>query len=1096
MLSFKKRKKAFTLIELLAVIFVVGIISIIVIPTTNRLINQSRNNLYENQIDNIMTAAKNWGSKNNDLLPEKEKEILTVTLGQLKVTGFIDKQIKNPKTKRLFPDDMEVVITRKNNNYEYKIIEGSGNDDARIDWDAPLIFINGSAHERVEINTPYIEKGVLVRGPNGEEITNYDIKITLNDKEVEEIDTSKLVQYKITYTASFNDVVANAVRMVSIVDTIPPELTIPGNTKLTSDEVASFDFMEGVSATDNSLENIKVTISGNISVVPGEYTLIYEAKDSSGNKTTLPRVITIIDNIPPTVSFDPVGAKTYKKSHSTKVTVRDEHSGVEPSSLKYFWSTVTKTPAETEFKTNFNNNANFKTPNNVSGEYYLWIRAKDKSGNLALKRSDAFKLDNTPPVLKLNGSSNMTVNAGSTYNEPGATATDNVDGNITNKIKITGIVNVNILGTYTINYEVSDNAGNKATATRKITVIDKTPPTITFSPNGNSTYKQNHSTKINVTDQHSGVNTSSLRYLWRTTTSTPSESLFTLRFSNNETINTIRGVSGNYYLWILAKDNDGNTAITRSNVFKVDDVSPIIIPRGSLYMTIPYNTSFTDPGATATDDIDGDITSKIKTTGSVNTRVLGTHRITYNVSDNTGNKAVAVTRTINVVDVEAPVITVKGSNPATVYVGNSYRDAGATAIDDVDGDVTSQMTTTGSVNTNRPGAYTITYSVKDNAGNRATATRRVNVVDNIPPTVSFSPTGNSTYNKSYNVRVSVSDEHSIVSPSSLKYLWKTNTTTPTESNFSSSFVNNISISSPTNVSGGYYLWILAKDSAGNRTITRSNVFRLDNVAPVITIKGSNPVNIDIGDTYRDAGATATDNIDGTVSVSTSNNVNTNRAGTYTVTYTAKDSAGNTSKTTRTVKVNSLTQYRYRDEYSYTDCDTCYDTCEDSTPATRNYSCPSGWSRSGSRCTRSYSVYSTFYRDYVCTSGTWHYKGQTCSGNCNAPCSDGSSANGSETSNNCPSGRSCGSQGAVTSCTANWRGSCSESQSADVSYSCSSGWYRRGTTCYRDYSCNPYDCRCSTEYYWGSWSSWSFNYVRETSTRQVQTRNCTSWPCST
>jgi hypothetical protein len=79
----------------------------------------------------------------------------------------------------------------------------------------------------------------------------------------------------------------------------------------------------------------------------------------------------------------------------------------------------------------------------------------------------------------------------------------------------------------------------------------------------------------------------------------------------------------------------------------------------------------------------------------------------------------------------------------------------------------------------------------------------------------------------------------------------------------------------------------------------------DRTAPVITINGSATVNHEQGTTYTDQGATATDAVDGTVSVSTSGSVGT-AAGTYTITYSATDNSGNTATATRTVIVADTT----------------------------------------------------------------------------------------------------------------------------------------------------------------------------------------------
>ena len=78
-------------------------------------------------------------------------------------------------------------------------------------------------------------------------------------------------------------------------------------------------------------------------------------------------------------------------------------------------------------------------------------------------------------------------------------------------------------------------------------------------------------------------------------------------------------------------------------------------------------------------------------------------------------------------DETAPVITIIGDNPATVTLNGSYTDAGATANDDKDGDVTASITVTDDIDENLAGTYTVTYTATDEEGNVGTATRTVNV---------------------------------------------------------------------------------------------------------------------------------------------------------------------------------------------------------------------------------------------------------------------------------------------------------------------------------------------------------------------------------
>ena len=79
-------------------------------------------------------------------------------------------------------------------------------------------------------------------------------------------------------------------------------------------------------------------------------------------------------------------------------------------------------------------------------------------------------------------------------------------------------------------------------------------------------------------------------------------------------------------------------------------------------------------------------------------------------------------------DVTPPVISLHGDSPATVILNSTYEDAGATALDNVDGPVT--VTTSGSVDTSTVDTYTLTYTATDAAGNQATAERFVSVITN------------------------------------------------------------------------------------------------------------------------------------------------------------------------------------------------------------------------------------------------------------------------------------------------------------------------------------------------------------------------------
>ena len=77
-----------------------------------------------------------------------------------------------------------------------------------------------------------------------------------------------------------------------------------------------------------------------------------------------------------------------------------------------------------------------------------------------------------------------------------------------------------------------------------------------------------------------------------------------------------------------------------------------------------------------------------------------------------------MTRTVDVVDTTAPVITLVGADPQVIEVGSPYVELGATASDNYDGDITgSILIDATAVNTSVVGSYVVTYDVTDSEGN-------------------------------------------------------------------------------------------------------------------------------------------------------------------------------------------------------------------------------------------------------------------------------------------------------------------------------------------------------------------------------------------
>ncbi len=143
---------------------------------------------------------------------------------------------------------------------------------------------------------------------------------------------------------------------------------------------------------------------------------------------------------------------------------------------------------------------------------------------------------------------------------------------------------------------------------------------------------------------------------------------------------------------------------------------------------------YVDANASWTDAVDG--SGVLVAAGEVNASKPGSYTLSYNFTDAAGNAAQAVTRTVNVVDTTAPVITLNGDANVTHEAGFVYVDANASWTDAVDGSGT--VVGIGEVNTNVPGVYELFYDYTDEAGNDAeTLIRKVNVINLAPHDLGF-----------------------------------------------------------------------------------------------------------------------------------------------------------------------------------------------------------------------------------------------------------------------------------------------------------------------------------------------------------------------
>ncbi len=388
--------------------------------------------------------------------------------------------------------------------------------------------------------------------------------------------------------------------------------------------------------------------------------------------------------------------------------------------------------------------------------------------------------------------------------------------------------------------------------------------------------------------------------------------------SSGDTVNSADFTNqiGIYLLYYHVVDSEGKSSdiVRRMVIVRDQGKEPVVRLKGPNPQYVYLYESYIEFGAYAIDKYDnlghtgdGDLTSQIVVTGTVDTAKLGSYSIIYKVTDSEMNSAQVVRTVIvrekGVGDTIKPVITILGSNPWYMTEGDNYQDSGATAYDNVDGDISSSIITSYSAkidSTSPPGNYTVTYSVSDSSGNSATASRTVVIRpgDTIPPVIvllgdnPYVMEFGGTYNEPGAFAVDNMDD-----------------TIPFEN------ITVITDSLNTTVSDKYNVFYEVQDQAGNEADTFRIVIVLpnDTDTPLITLYGSDTVNLTIGEPFTDS-VTAYDSTEGDVSDNIIKTVLnhysdtvgiatfTDTGGFYTIYYNVSDTSGNAAATKQRIVI--------------------------------------------------------------------------------------------------------------------------------------------------------------------------------------------------
>ena len=186
--------------------------------------------------------------------------------------------------------------------------------------------------------------------------------------------------------------------------------------------------------------------------------------------------------------------KTLKQSGTVNV-VDSKAPTIELEDYNFNFEYISAPPTPDDIKVKFTANDNYDgdiTDSVVKTvvDNICYFTVLDSSGNEAAAEVNIIYTDGMRPTISLMGDTTMYLAAGNQYYEPGFSAKDNIEGDITASVKVNGAPDITKSGIYLIEYTVTDTAGNTARVTRRVVVYGTSDPADfqTVAPNGKTVY--------------------------------------------------------------------------------------------------------------------------------------------------------------------------------------------------------------------------------------------------------------------------------------------------------------------------------------------------------------------------------------------------------------------------------------------------------------------------------------------------------------------------------------------------------------------------------------------------------------------------------
>lgn len=300
-----------------------------------------------------------------------------------------------------------------------------------------------------------------------------------------EVDLYTLGEQEVVYTASYKGVSISEKKTIYVVDTTPPEITLVSDPEHFTSPVGQYE-EEGYTAydlCDGDLTNQVTSVEANGVVT-------YKVTDASGNTATVTRTIVYKDVIAPVI--------TLVDGETTKAQLGKDY--VDPG-----YNAVDECDGDLTSNVIVEGTVNGQT----QGDYTLTYKVADTSGNETVVTRKVKVTDLTGPVLTLSGDKKTFIKVGTSYSDPGYSAIDNLDGDLTANVQVSGSVDTSKMGTNTITYTVTDSNGNVSTANRVVYVYEKQAVANTQNPGDKVVYltfddgpSKHTATLLNILDKY------------------------------------------------------------------------------------------------------------------------------------------------------------------------------------------------------------------------------------------------------------------------------------------------------------------------------------------------------------------------------------------------------------------------------------------------------------------------------------------------------------------------------------------------------------------------------------------------------------------